>query len=72
MEYYCHLCHDWLDANYSESHFDGVHGTKGMTIEKLQKRMAVIGGLDTRDEKQAVESEEERPVFITNNFRHTF
>jgi hypothetical protein len=32
--------------------------------------MKVVGGLDVRDEKEAALEEEERPVFVTNNFRH--
>ena len=70
MEYFCHYCKDWFDTNYCKSHFESVHGQSDVTFEKLQKRMSVLGGLDTRDEKLVAEDEEERPVFVTNNFRH--
>lgn len=70
MEYLCHYCHDWYDTAYCKSHFESVHGQNDVTFEKLQKRMAFLGGLETRDEKEAELAEEERPVFVTNNFRH--
>ena len=70
MEYLCHLCKEWYDATYCESHFQSAHGQDGVTFEKLQKRMSVLGGLDTRDEAQVAQEEKERPVFVTNNFRH--
>lgn len=73
MEFYCHLCLDWIDTSYCEAHFASAHGSPGVTLEKAKKRMsAVAGGLDIRDEKQIADySDDERSVFITNNFRHS-
>ncbi len=73
MEFYCHLCLDWIDTAYCEAHYNSAHGSKDMTLEKLKKRMGVTaGGLDIRDEKQIVDnSDDERSVFVTNNFRHS-
>ena len=70
MEYYCPHCYDWFDTTYCTSHYESVHGQSGVTFEGLKKRMSFMGGLDVRDEKEAALDEEERPVFVTNNFRH--
>lgn len=70
MEYYCPSCRDWFDTTYCASHYESVHGQSDVTFEKLRQRMKVVGGLDVRDEKEAALEEEERPVFVTNNFRH--
>lgn len=58
MEYFCHYCHDWLDAANCESHFDSSHDQRGVTFEKLKERMAVLGGLDVREELKDVPLEE--------------
>lgn len=71
MQYYCHYCHDWYDTVYCQSHFDSVHGQKNVTFEALQKRLACLGGVDTREEEEQVPDADQAPVFVTNNFRHT-
>jgi hypothetical protein len=71
MEYFCDYCHEWYDVLYCETHFQSAHGQEGVTFERLQARRANIGGVDTRDEREAALAEEERPPFVTNNFRHT-
>ena len=65
MQYFCHYCHDWLDDVNCESHFDSVHDQRGVTFEKLKDRMAVLGGLETREEPKDVpttEQPEETPA----------
>ena len=80
------LCKDWQDAAYCESHFEGVHGSKNMNFEAVEKRFAVVGGMDVREtneEEDAAPPKPPQPVswmwrdekdqkgtFITNNFQH--
>jgi hypothetical protein len=85
MEYFCHYCHDWFETIYCESHFDNTHNQKGVTFEKLRDRMAVLGGLDVREEPKSTESDApekqknwlfrdeddlQNGVLVTNNFQH--
>jgi hypothetical protein len=85
MEFYCHYCHDWYETTQSESHFDSIHNQKGVTFKKLQERMAVLGGLMTREEPKPTDETAEAPrknwlykddddcpngIFVTNNFQH--
>jgi len=85
MEYWCHMCMEWEDAAYCESHFEFAHGQKKVTFEELQKRLGSIGGLNTRESVIDDKPEEEpKPkswmwrddkdpngMLVTNNFRHT-
>jgi hypothetical protein len=71
MEFFCHYCHDWFETTSCAAHFESDHAQSDVTFEKLKKRWALVGGLETRDESEAdLSSEEDRPVFVTNNFRH--
>jgi hypothetical protein len=49
QEYYCHLCLEWEDAAYCETHFEMAHGQKKVTFEALKARLACLGGLDIRE-----------------------
>ena len=70
MEFYCHYCHDWYDTASCGSHFMSAHGQNNITFDRLKKRWALVGGLETREEKEADLPDEDRPVFVTNNFQH--
>jgi len=86
MELFCHYCHDWLEVEQCQPHFESVHGQSNVTFENLKKRMEVLGGLTTRETPTETVLDEEQPkpknwlfrdkddstggVFVTNNFRH--
>lgn len=83
MEYFCHLCREWLDTVNCESHFEGAHNSKNMTLQNLKARMEQWGGLDMREEAtESPESEQTQKnwmyrdegdgngTFVTNNFQH--
>jgi len=62
---------EWYDPAYCESHFESIHGQKGVTFENLKERLSHLGGLSTREEAPVEDFEkDERRVFVTNNFRH--
>lgn len=83
MEFWCHYCRDWQDADYCETHFDSAHGQKKVTFEALQTRMQIMGGLETRDTPPDEPTEvkpkswmwrddntDPNAPIITNNFQH--
>lgn len=82
LQYYCHYCSEWQDAEYVKTHFEYAHGQKDVTMKSLQERLSAIGAFDTRESVPEPEEEpkpknwmwrdEKDPneMIVTNNFRH--
>jgi hypothetical protein len=49
IEFHCHYCHQWFPTEQTEGHFSIVHSQKNVTFDKLQERLASLGGLETRE-----------------------
>jgi hypothetical protein len=84
-EYWCHYCHEWMDSDYCEGHFESTHVQKGVTFEALKERMAWLGGLETREAPPELDesapkkpkswlwrddNEDPNSPIVTNNFQH--